>query len=1080
MTRWLFLLAGALPFSVPAQNPSAVAARHARISTLYEAGDHAGVIREVEAQLREVPGTTYADSLHRYLYKYARAQRKVNGQEAGIAAAERILGRVRERGTAAHELEALFDLSWVYYEVGEARQCARVDSLAVVVADSDPAIPFGQRGRARQYLAFDHSILGDHERSAHWAREAIKQYGLADSVPAVQWAESYTAVGVALWHLGRVREAEAQYARALDALGDRTDEASISRKASTYGNLGVLWQNAGDLPRALGHYQDALRQCELILRSTTDAFTRDEAIMSRSRTYLNLATVYFGLGDHGRARELLELCWRDRSGLLSPEDPQLLAVKERFADLELDAGELAKAHDLLRAYVSAAGERFGPHSEEHVRSAAKLARILARQGRTVEADSLFALSIAAGRTGRDPATDPVLARTLQDRAAWRTGTGRPTDALQDLDQARRILLRIHDSTHHRLAEVDIQCAEAAFTAGDARTALRYAEHALLVLHDRVLAARSDPLPQAYTAPQLLPDAVYWKLRAAHALAPAGPRPWDAWNADLDMAITALARNRSAIQDAASQLLLVAAQKRLFDLAQELAYEAYAENPGRGRLERFLQLADADRSVLLKARLNAFAGLRYAGLPDSLAAREQALIRALDVDADDRTSVLGLDRREAELRDLLGLLAAQYPRYFALRHGEPTVTLDQVRQRLVTPQRPLLAYTTHEEHLYILVVRSDTSLLVRTDGRGLEADVKAFNTAVRERLAVPGIAAAHRLHQRLIGPVAAMLPGRELLIIPDGPLHQVSFEALVDAPCAPSDQGAHVLLRRYAIAYLLSATTAVQFADLVRERSGRTLALAPGFTDEVKRSYVERIADSTRIDRRYLTYVRQPFALRTAEGLGRSWSATLLLGRAASERGFRDGALSHGILHLGTHAELHPADPMYARLVLSKGADAGGAEDDGYLHAYEIYELDLRAQLAVLTACETGSGRNDAGEGVRSLGHSFAYAGCPSLVMALWSIDEKVSSEIITRFYEHLADGLPKHEALRLAKLEHLDAAKDELMLPYYWAGLVLVGDVGPVELDRGVPWPWIAACIALAAALLLGWRWWPRRRRSTH
>jgi CHAT domain-containing protein len=154
----------------------------------------------------------------------------------------------------------------------------------------------------------------------------------------------------------------------------------------------------------------------------------------------------------------------------------------------------------------------------------------------------------------------------------------------------------------------------------------------------------------------------------------------------------------------------------------------------------------------------------------------------------------------------------------------------------------------------------------------------------------------------------------------------------------------------------------------------------------------------------------------------------------------------GIIFLGTHAEMDPARPMYSRLVLSKEGD--GMNPDGYLHAYELYELDLRAQLAVLTACESGSGRFDVGEGIRSLGASFGYAGCPSLVVALWNIDEKVSAAIIGQFYYYLAQGLPKHEALRKAKLDHLAKAQDELVHPYYWAGLVLIGDVAPVQLDR--------------------------------
>jgi hypothetical protein len=119
-----------------------------------------------------------------------------------------------------------------------------------------------------------------------------------------------------------------------------------------------------------------------------------------------------------------------------------------------------------------------------------------------------------------------------------------------------------------------------------------------------------------------------------------------------------------------------------------------------------------------------------------------------------------------------------------------------------------------------------------------------------------------------------------------------------------------------------------------------------------------------------------------------------------------------------------------------------------------------------------------GEGVRSLGYAFAYAGCPSLVVSLWNIDEKVSADIIANFYENLADGMPKHEALRKAKLDYLANAPEELALPYFWAGLVLVGDVEPVLLSRKFPvWGWAALGCAILLTLW-GWRKWRTKQQA--
>ena len=101
-----------------AQVPSGLAARHARIHELYEAEKYAETIKEIDAQIKESPGTAYADSLHRYLYKYGRAHRKLMDAAAGTAAAERIYALIKRRGNANNELEALFDLSWTYYDAG--------------------------------------------------------------------------------------------------------------------------------------------------------------------------------------------------------------------------------------------------------------------------------------------------------------------------------------------------------------------------------------------------------------------------------------------------------------------------------------------------------------------------------------------------------------------------------------------------------------------------------------------------------------------------------------------------------------------------------------------------------------------------------------------------------------------------------------------------------------------------------------------------------------------------------------------------------------------------------------------------
>lgn len=1048
-----------------------LAERHERISRLYETEHYAEMIRETDAQLKEVPGTPYQDSLHRYLYKYGRAHWKTAGADAGVAAAERVWSLIeRSDHDPGRQVKALGDLSWIYYELGRLLECVRVDSTALTIAlRHADRLPAEVRGKAHQYLAFDHDALGDNKKALFHFQAALAIYEQADTPLPVHMAEASTGVGVCYWRMGRTRDAAEYYQRSLRTLAADSSIEALGRLAAAYGNMGILWQDAGDLPRSKSYYQRSIDLGSRIIATTNDPFKRDDAVFGRAKGYLNLATVYHITGDHKRARELLELSLKDRLTVLEPDDPQVLRVHERFADLETGAGQHDKAEQLLRTYMAGCEKRYGRRNTHYAMACSRLADVLAAKGDVRQADSLFRESIAIGREVVGGTTDPNLAATYLSRGAMYLDHGWTSLAVNDITRSRAILEQVHGATNHHVAEADVMLARASFIAGDTAAARMHADTALQLLRDRADALSGASVPRLFAQPHLLPDAIYWKVRAERA----GPRSEtkeEGWLTQLDLAITSLQRNKTALADEASRLLLIGAQKRLFDLALEIAHERYQRTGDARDLQRFLDLSEADRSILLKGRLNAFSGLRFAGVPDAVIAREQQLIKALDIDPDAPDVSGTLLANEQAYAAFLDTLGRDHPRYFTLRYGDEPVALDEVRKRLVTPDRSLLVYADAAEKLFALVVRHDTTVLVSLGSEGIADAVRVLNGAVAGRSADAYLHAAHQLYEKVFRPVHPWLTGDELLIVPDGPLHTINFEVLLDAPSTLRDFRDHLLLKRYAIAQLLSVTTAVQFARLDAPRKGDVLALAPGFTDELKQQYLAGVRDTSHIDRAYLHLVRQPFAVRAAEGLGRTLSAQVLLGAQATEQGFRDQAARHGVLHLGTHAEMNPVAPMYSRLVLSKDNDTTGM--DGYLHAYEIYELDLKAQLAVLTACETGTGRNDDGEGVRSLGHAFAYAGCPSLVMSLWKIDEKASSEIIERFYRYLAKGMPKHKALQQAKLDHLAAAQDELVLPYYWAGMVLVGDIAPVEVGRsGLMW-WVLGGVLVLGLLV----WWWRRK----
>ncbi len=1069
--RCLLTLALVVVGAIASAQPTGLEQRHWRIGELYQAERYAEMVREVEQQLIEAPGTTYGDSLHRYLYKFARGKLKTAGPDASVAAGERVWTLVaRHVKDPGHRLDALADLSWVYSDIGRPKECIRVDSMALVLARAHAAeVGPTKLGNASHYLGFDHSTLGDHATALRHFLEAHRVFSSAAEPPRLHLAEASTAIGSCYWHLGRSRDAERYYDEALELLGsDTTDEGKV-RQASALGNLGILFQDAGDLPRSKLYYQRGIDLHKAVAVHTDELYRRDEAIMGGARGYLNLASVYFSTGDLRKARELLEISLRERLRVLEPDDPQVLRLREFFADIEADHGAFDKAEELLRTYATGCASRYGENNVHYASACAKLASVLGKKGDVRQADSLFAVSLDRGRIAVGE-RDPQRAVTLQLRAQMYMANGRYQEAMADVLQARNILVGIAGPRWHKVAATHVQLAEAAYLKGDLAEAARQADTALVSLQDRVVALKG--VPKVFPKPHLLADATYWKVRSERAQGTSAAQEM-AWTAELEVAIASLQQNRTVLSDEASRLLLIGTQKRLFDLALDIAYDRYARTKAPADLQRFLDLSEADRAILLKGRLNAFSGLRFAGVPDAVIAREQQLLKGLEIDPDDPTTAHDLHGKEQSYAAFLDTLLHTYPRYYALRYGDERLPLAEVRKRLLAPGRDLLVYAASGDRFYALVLRQDTSLLLRLESATVPAAVQALNAAVIARDPEGYVGTAQELHRQVFAPVSAWLTGDELLIVPDGALHTVNFEVLLEAPATPKDFRQHLLLRRFAMAQLLSVTTAVQFARLGARKDPSVLAMAPGFTDELKQDYLAQVRDSAHIDRTYLHLARQPFAVRTAEELGQRMSANVLLGAAATEQRFRDQAVKHGVLHLGTHAEMNAAAPMFSRFMFSKDSDT--SRMDGYLHAYEIYELELRAELAVLTACETGAGRNDDGEGIRSLGHAFAYAGCPSLVVSLWKIDEKTSADIITRFYTYLAKGMPKHKALQQAKLDHLATVSDELAQPYYWAGVVLVGDIGPLPLSFWKRYGW---WIAGALVLLVGVLWIVRRRRA--
>ncbi|MCC7137530.1 MAG: CHAT domain-containing protein [Planctomycetes bacterium] len=449
--------------------------------------------------------------------------------------------------------------------------------------------------------------------------------------------------------------------------------------------------------------------------------------------------------------------------------------------------------------------------------------------------------------------------------------------------------------------------------------------------------------------------------------------------------------------------------------------AAAREEDAGELVRFLEAGRAGALLDALAK-RASAQWRAESLPAELReadARARAAERAAR-DAYDR-AIAGGDRRVAaaaarvlddasdEVRAVTARIQRESRKEGGLFYPQPR-TLEEIRAA-IEPGDALVVYALCLDEALALVVRHDGERVVRL---GTRADVESACAALEARDPdadpAPALAALRRM---LVEPLALEADVRRLVVSPSGPLAYVPFGALVDTP----------------VALVPSGTTYVVLAG--EERAPGDGVLALGDPD-----YAGATAGAGAVYVRGRPLVALPATRAEVERVG----TTVLVGARASEAGLREALPTHPrwrAVHFACHGLVHPDKPTLCSLALSRGGD-----DDGFLTALEVLRTPVRADLVVLSACETGRGRIVRAEGILGLTSAFQSAGCPRVLCSLWKVDDAATSALMQKFYELWnpktgSKGMGTAEALRAAQA-HV-RSQEKWKHPYYWAAWVLWG-----------------------------------------
>ncbi len=485
-------------------------------------------------------------------------------------------------------------------------------------------------------------------------------------------------------------------------------------------------------------------------------------------------------------------------------------------------------------------------------------------------------------------------------------------------------------------------------------------------------------------------------------------------------------------------------REVFESDLGLCWLLYHETLDHKYLQKAFELSETNRNTTLLKGLQGIEYRAYGEIPRNKLELERSTKKALEKvkmdiffeksssEPDKQYYRSLLDERillSNKLDSIYKDFYKNYPKFENISSAKEFIKIEEVQANL-DDDTQVITYFLGEKSLFSFNITKDSISLLRADIADKLVNItNDFKNHLSKRDNIDEL--SYDLFMYLMGQQLDR-DKRNLIIVPDNVLNYIPFEIL------KSSDGS-LLLDKYDISYNGSARL---FLELKKEFFKYDAALNwAGFAP----TYLEEEALSSSMEE-----------INEIAGLT---NGIRFIGEAATKENFILRNKEFSIIHFAMHAKIDNDNPLYNSLLF----------EDGELTASEIYNSNSRANLVVLSACNTGFGKIEKGEGVMSMARAFHYSGIPSVIMSLWKVPDKETKMIMIDFYRYLKKGESKSEALRMAKISYLDKNKGSILShPYYWSGFVLNGNTDPIEIDNATSlWGWVV--LAIFGILLMGY-----------
>lgn len=940
-------------------------------------------------------------------------------------------------------------LSRLHNEAGNLASATELGKKAL-----EAAVETGEpeyRANALYYLGEYGLRSGDFGQFQENTRASLALVEKSKDYPFAISSRTYNYMGALMYLSGQADSSVYYYEKALRATGSMrpNSENRLYFPATVKSNMVLLYQSLNDFDNALRLSRESIVLNGRFLREDPNHPLRFRALRNQSLAYRNLASLYDQLGDYTNMKFISERAYRHAKKNFRPDLLEYFSGVTLFAEALISNREFDQAiqvlqeakkslemmeqdNPLLQAnyHVIAASTHYGLGDFERARVSYEKGRDFHR---LAESDPL--------------SNDRVFADI--NLALCYTGLGLKDEAYGILEE---LLAPLIEAENDRLVN--------ALLTARARTAFAFSDYEGVLENVKQFLELNGNPGEAGVA-QFLSEIYLLEAKARYARAERRDLPFlQRMDNLLAKALQVLENRKIAYASGDNSDELIRENLEVFDFSKQIKKDLFELGKEQKYLDQLLQVHESSIYHRIRSRLNSEKYAVDFNLPVEITQREQALKRKR---AETGGSVEDFVSYQQEWEVFLDSVQRLHPRYFELRYASIATDLSGVQETLGEDTQ-VIRFFFIDQTLYACLIDTDGRSLIRLETGEIDSEIARladYQTPPNEMIGI-----LNSLHRKLWVPLEDHIDGQRLIILPDGPLFNLSFELLpLESIRLLEEIPEKGLLSKFDLSYqyslqLLAAPTDYSSLD------HNYLAFAPGFTREMKNAYTQALQDSTYIDPQYLNLLPQPFTLELAEAAKRDFKGSLQKLDSATKNRFASQAGGHHVLHIGSHAESNNLNPGYSRLLFAKDLNDTVHINDNSLYAYEIYNLDLAADLTVLTACETGRPGYQPGEGMVSLAHAFNYAGSRSMLTSLWQIDEEASTLIIKAFYRYLKKGQPKDRALRMAKLDYMEQAEGRSLHPQYWAGLIVMGDASPIDFEEGsFPWWWVVLAILLIYAV---------------